>query len=56
MHGYRMPLIAPQSNHEIPFTWLHYAAPIDARIPAKFGNSRLCAISSRKFGGELPFR
>jgi hypothetical protein len=49
-----MPLIAPQSNHEIPFTWLHYAAPIDARIPAKLGNSRLCAISSRKFGGELP--
>jgi hypothetical protein len=37
------------------FTWLHYAATTDARMTAKSGNSRLCAISSQKLGGELPF-
>src|SRR5258708_40039531 len=54
MHGYMMPSIALKNNPQIIFTWLHYAATTGARMPAKSGNSRLCAISSQKLGEELP--
>jgi len=54
MHGYMMPSIAPKNNPQIIFTWLHYAPASDASLLAKPGNSRLCAISSQKLGGELP--
>src|SRR6266404_3802906 len=54
LHGYMMPSIALKNNPQIIFTWLHYAATTGARMPAKSGNSRLCAISSQKLGEELP--
>src|SRR6266404_9548032 len=56
MHGYMMPSIALKNNPQIIFTWLHYAAATGARMPAKSGNSRLCAISSQKLGEELPLK